>query len=356
MAESAAPIAKGGHWHWQQTMLRIKDPKASVAHYTENYGMTLIAHLQFPQWTFDLYFLTTLPEGTEYTLDPKSKEAEAYCFQGDYGGHENVALELTHNYGTEELEGPVYHGGNAMECPEIGENGRDGFGHIAFNVDDVYAACDALEAKGCTFKKKPNEGRMMGLAFVYDPDGYWVEIVKRGETAGIANAFNLSQTMFRIKDPSKTIPFYEACGLTLVRSAPHEGGKFTNFFMANLSPALKAQFEAEVGEKGTESAEAVSFMKNLFIPVLEMTHNWGTESDESFQHFSGNEVRPGCGSDGRGFGHIGFLVDDVYTACEVLEPLGYGFKKKPDEGGMKGLAFAYDPDGYWVEILKRGGL
>jgi lactoylglutathione lyase len=131
MAESAAPIAKGGHWHWQQTMLRIKDPKASVAHYTENYGMTLIAHLQFPQWTFDLYFLTTLPEGTEYTLDPKSKEAEAYCFQGDYGGHENVALELTHNYGTEELEGPVYHGGNAMECPEIGENGRDGFGHIA---------------------------------------------------------------------------------------------------------------------------------------------------------------------------------------------------------------------------------
>jgi hypothetical protein len=51
--------------------------------------------------------------------------------------------------------------------------------------------------------------------------------------------------------------------------------------------------------------------------VLEMTHNWGTESDESFQHFSGNEVRPGCGSDGRGFGHIGFLVDDVYTACEV---------------------------------------
>jgi hypothetical protein len=29
---------------------------------------------------------------------------------------------------------------------------------------------------------------------------------------------------------------------------------------------------------------------------------------------------------------------------------------KPDEGGMKGLAFAYDPDGYWVEIVKRGGL
>ena len=115
---------------------------------------------------------------------------------------------------------------------------------------------------------------MKGLAFAYDPDGYWVEIVRRGEGSGIANAFNLSQTMLRIKDPTKTIPFYEKCGLTLVRSSPHEGGKFTNFFMANLSPALKATFESEVGNKGTESEEAALFMKRLFIPVLEMTHNW----------------------------------------------------------------------------------
>ena len=84
---------------------------------------------------------------------------------------------------------------------------------------------------------------MKGLAFAYDPDGYWVEIVKRGEGSGITNAFNISQTMFRIKDPVKSIPFYEACGLTLVRSSPHEGGKFTNFFMANLSAELKAQFK-----------------------------------------------------------------------------------------------------------------
>lgn len=44
---------------------------------------------------------------------------------------------------------------------------------------DVYKAAEAMEAGGVAFKKKPNEGRMKGLAFAYDPDGYWVELVKR---------------------------------------------------------------------------------------------------------------------------------------------------------------------------------
>ena len=386
-------------WQWQQTMLRIKDPVASVDYYTKNYGMTLLAKCDFPQWEFALYFLATLPEGTTYDLDPNSEEAQEYLWKGEYNGHKNVALELTHNYGTESTEGPVYHGGNAGECEELGKGGRDGFGHIAFNCDDVYAACAGLEANGVTFKKKPDEGMMKGLAFAYDPDGYWVEIVSRAgaEGHGITNQFNLSQTMMRIKDPAKTIPFYEACGLTLLRKMSHERGKFTNFFMASLTPELKEAYTAAVGEEGAEGEKAVAFVKSLFIPVLELTHNWGTEDDAEFKHYSGNEARPGCGSDGRGFGHIGFLVDDVYAACDALEPLGFGFKKKvrrslpyvitvhawhrapkrahanmcaevkrlavcvvaclkPDEGGMKGLAFAYDPDGYWVEIVKRGGL
>ena len=158
-------------WQWQQTMLRIKDPVASVDYYSKNFGMTLIAKLDFPQWQFALYFLASLPEGTAYDLDPTSDEAAAYLWSGDYAGHKNVALELTHNYGTEKLEGAVYHGGNAMEDEGLGAGGRDGFGHIAFNCDDVYASCARLEAAGGSFKKKPDEGRMKGLAFAYDPDG-----------------------------------------------------------------------------------------------------------------------------------------------------------------------------------------
>lgn len=49
----------------------------------------------------------------------------------------------------------------------------------------------------------------------------------------------------------------------------------------------------------------------------------------------------------RGFGHIGFLVDDLTSACAWLESQGVTFKKKPTDGNMRDIAFAYDPDNYW---------
>ena len=91
--------------------------------------------------------------------------------------------------------------------------------------------------------------------------------------------------------------------------------------------------------------------QNLYpksIPVLELTHNHGTESQDGFRHHSGNE------EPNKGFGHIGFLVDDLDSFCDALEQNGVEFKKKPSEGNMKGLAFALDPDGYWVEVIGRG--
>ena len=58
----------------------------------------------------------------------------------------------------------------------------------------------------------------------------------------------------------------------------------------------------------------------------------------------------------RGFGHVGFLCDDLDKACEFLEKEGCAFKKKPQDGNMKTLAFVYDPDGYWVELIQRKGI
>jgi lactoylglutathione lyase len=88
-------------------------------------------------------------------LTPGTQEAHDYLWT-----MEGTALELTHNYGTEKDESQKYHAGNAE---------KDGFGHVAFNVEDVYEATDKLLAAGVEFKKKPDEGRMKGLAFCYDP-------------------------------------------------------------------------------------------------------------------------------------------------------------------------------------------
>jgi lactoylglutathione lyase len=173
-------------------------------------------------------------------------------------------------------------------------------------------------------------GRMKGLAFVYDPDGYWVELVKRGDNHDIKNEMNFSQTMLRIKDPSKSIPFYQKLGMKVLTEKHFDD--FSLYFLGSL----------------VVPDDAV--VKDMFQPVLELTHNHGTETNDEFKLRNGNE-------DGQqGFGHIGFLVDDVYKACDGIREMGYGFRKEPDGGSIKGLAFAYDPDGYSIEIVPRGGV
>jgi lactoylglutathione lyase len=80
-------------------------------------------------------------------------------------------LELTHNHGTETLETTPYHSGNSDP---------KGFGHIAITVDDVEAACARFERLGVPFKKRLTDGKMKHIAFILDPDGYWIEVVRFG--------------------------------------------------------------------------------------------------------------------------------------------------------------------------------
>ncbi|KAI9396985.1 hypothetical protein POPTR_004G214966v4 [Populus trichocarpa] len=49
-------------------------------------------------------------------------------------------------------------------------------GNIGVTVDDTYKACERFERLGVEFMKKPNDGKMKGIAFIKDPDGYWTEI------------------------------------------------------------------------------------------------------------------------------------------------------------------------------------
>ena len=65
---------------WQQTMLRIKDPKVSVPFYEDLFGFKLIHFYNFPQWNFSLYFLAFLPNEEKFDLTPGSPESEKYLW------------------------------------------------------------------------------------------------------------------------------------------------------------------------------------------------------------------------------------------------------------------------------------
>ena len=141
-----------------QTMLRIKDPQKSLDFYQQVLGMQLLEQFDFPEMDFSLYFVG-YPQGPI----PKDKAERAkWVFE------QPALLELTHNYGTEAQAEFSYHNGN--EEPR-------GFGHIGISVPDVYAACQRFEEMQVDFVKRPDEGNMKGLAFVKDPDGYWIEIL-----------------------------------------------------------------------------------------------------------------------------------------------------------------------------------
>ena len=89
----------------------------AIPFYTDMLGFTLIDTFDFPQYKFSLYFLTTIPEGETYDLTPGTQEAHDYLWS-----MEGVALELTHNHGTENDDEYASHPGNQE---------RDGFGHVA---------------------------------------------------------------------------------------------------------------------------------------------------------------------------------------------------------------------------------
>lgn len=145
------------------TMLRVKDPKASLDFYSRVLGMKLLRTVEFPEWKFSLYFLGYLPDSN---LIP-STDSEKSAF---VAGREGI-LELTHNWGTEAEEKTPYHNGNTEPR---------GFGHICISVPDIKAACARFEKLNVTFQKKLDQGGMKNIAFIRDPDEYWIEVIQPG--------------------------------------------------------------------------------------------------------------------------------------------------------------------------------
>ena len=122
----------------------------------------------------------------------------------------------------------------------------------------------------------------------------------------------LIHTCYRITDPEKSVPFYEALGFEELRRLPIRD-EAVNIFMGLPGDGAR----------------------------LELTHNFGVDSYDL----------------GTGYGHIAVTVEDIDATLERLGEQGIEPEKPPytvSEGGSR-LTFVRDPDGYRIELIERGG-
>lgn len=151
---------------FNHSMLRVRDPKVSLDFYQRLLGMQLMHRIEIEAGKFTLYFL--VDAGQARTAPPEGEARTAWLFA------QRGVLELTHNWGTEADPGFSYHDGNAQP---------QGFGHICMSVPDLHAAVAGFDAADVSFVKRPEDGMMKHIAFIRDPDGYWIEIVQASRMA-----------------------------------------------------------------------------------------------------------------------------------------------------------------------------
>jgi lactoylglutathione lyase len=124
------------------TMVRVRSIDASLDFYCGKLGMREVRRHENEKGRFTLIFLAA-PQDLELV---EARNAPT--------------LELTYNWDDEEYRG-----------------GRN-FGHLAFEVSDIYETCSRLQSGGVTINRPPRDGRM---AFVRSPDGISIELLQSGE-------------------------------------------------------------------------------------------------------------------------------------------------------------------------------
>jgi len=156
-------------YEFNHTMIRVKDPKPSLEFYEDILGMKLVSTLENEAGKFTLYFLAYVNEQDRAMLATQDAAQKRI-----YATSRSGVLELTHNWGSEDDKDLSYASGNS--------NPGRGFGHTAIIVDNIDEACKRFESFGDKVKwvKKLTDGSMKNIAFIADPDGYWVEILNRG--------------------------------------------------------------------------------------------------------------------------------------------------------------------------------
>jgi lactoylglutathione lyase len=119
------------------TMVRVSDVDKSLDFYCNKLGFREVRRMENPQGRYTLFYLAA---------------------PGDED--EDAQLELTYNWD-----------------PEAYGEGRN-FGHLAYEVDDIYATCERLMKNGVTINRPPRDGHM---AFIRSPDNISIELLQKGK-------------------------------------------------------------------------------------------------------------------------------------------------------------------------------
>ena len=138
--------------------------------------------------------------------------------------------------------------------------------------------------------------------------------------------FEYLHTMIRVSDLESTLKFFsEGFGMVEVSRKENEAGRFTLSFLAT---------QADIDRAGI--TPPLESPLRAGIPMVELTWNWDPETSEG----------------GRNFGHLAYMVDDIYEAVEHLQSLGVTINRPPRDGYM---AFVRTPDNISIELLQKGG-
>lgn len=306
-----------------------------------------ITTFRFPEASFDLYFLAT--------LTPDEAHLPAHALPPLWSWP-RATLELTHNYGSETKprEERVYWTGN--EAP------HEGFACVTFTVTDGPGFMAAAAEAGVRILVPWTEGSAAsgdGFGVIAEPStGYAVRIVQRPGAAAAATAAGarprdyaprLLDTVLRVSDADATAAFYRRHFHANTVARVTIGGALPAASPTPITYIATTSHGGRVGGAGDDAAATWPYTALLtgYDSAI------GLVVDSSLAT-AGRTPCSGNVDPGRGFGHVGFLVDDLDAYCGQLEADGVRFKKRPSEGRMRGIAFALDPDGYWIELIQRG--
>lgn len=128
------------------TMVRVADLDKALDFYVAKFGLREVRRMDNEKGRYTLVFLAAPGD------EARARESKS------------PLVELTYNWD-----------------PETYTGGRN-FGHLAYQVDDIYAFCDKLQKSGVTINRPPRDGRM---AFVKSPDGISIEILQKGEAKAL---------------------------------------------------------------------------------------------------------------------------------------------------------------------------